>query len=98
MTLMSQTVFLQRFVRLRIIIAVLIKHDGFLQIVHSHLGLRRRFTEQTCDLVHDAQLVCDDIVRQISRMDLRLLDLVAALARLVTSRMMQVRVSAPGRR
>lgn len=58
MTLMSQTVFLQRFVRLRIIIAVLIKHDGFLQIVHSHLGLRRRFTEQTCDLVHDAQLVC----------------------------------------
>ena len=81
MTLMSQTVFLQRFVRLRIIIAVLIKHDGFLQIMHSHLGLRCRFTEQACNLVDDAQLVGNDIVRQIGRMDLRLLDLVAALAR-----------------
>ena len=50
--------------------------------MHSHLGLRCRFTEQTCDLVDDAQLVCNDIVRQIGRMDLRLLDLVAALARL----------------
>lgn len=48
---------------LRIIIAVLIKHDGFLQVVDRHLGFRRRLAEQTRDLVDDAQLIGDDVVR-----------------------------------